>query len=192
MRSTTTLLLLVLLLARSAWAQDAGHTLEFIENRGQWDARARYAAQVAPGARLFVESTGPDLRPHRRAARPRRRTRRPRGTRPSNQVRAHGLRVEFVRPDPAAALRPEAETDAPGPPLPARRRPARWAAGVRAWHGLRYRQLWPGIDLVLQENARQQLEYDLLLAAGADPARPACATRAPKACTSTPPPATCW
>ena len=171
MRSTTTLLLLLLLLARSAWAQDGGRTLEFIENRGQWDARARFAAQVAPGARLFVEKTGltyaltaglPGHGPHDGAA----------ATAPpaTGQVRAHGLRVEFVQPNPAATLGAEAETDAPGPRHYLRGPASTWAAGVRAWHQLRYRQLWPGIDLTLQENMAHQFEYDLLLAAAADPA----------------------
>ncbi|MGI4870361.1 MAG: gliding motility-associated C-terminal domain-containing protein [Janthinobacterium lividum] len=42
---------------------------------------------------------------------------------------------------------------------------------MRAWPRLRYQELWPGIDLVLKESPSGQLEYDLLLAAGADPAR---------------------
>ena len=31
--------------------------LEFIENKGQWDGRARYAAAV-PGGRVFAEADG--------------------------------------------------------------------------------------------------------------------------------------
>ena len=161
----------MVLLARPARAQEAARTLEFVENRGQWDARARYAAQVAPGARLFVEKTGltyvltgglpgHGLRPEGPAAPP-----------TSGRVRAHGLRVEFVRPNPAATLGAAPETEAPGPRHYLRGPARTWAAGVRAWRQLRYHQLWPGIDMTLGENAAHQLEYDLLLAAGADPAQ---------------------
>ncbi|MBF9142891.1 DUF7948 domain-containing protein [Hymenobacter properus] len=150
--------------------QAARATLEFIENRGQWDARARYAAQVAPGARLFIEPAGltyaltaglPGHGPQAGAA--------PTGL-PNGQVKAHGLRMEFVAPSPTAKLEAAAETAAPGRRHYLRGADSRrWAPDVRAWRGLRYRQLWPGIDLSLRENSSQQLEYDLLLAPGADP-----------------------
>ena len=151
-----------------ARAQEATRTLEFVENRGQWDAHARYAAAVATGARLFAEPTGlsyalcSSLPGHG-----------PTGEHtavPSSPLNAHALRLEFVRPDAHATLL--AEDEAPG-----RRHylrgadPTRWASNVPAFRQLRYRALWPGTDLVLQENDAHQLEYDLLLAAGADPAR---------------------
>lgn len=91
---------LLLLLTRLTHAQPAARALEFIENRGQWDVRARYAAQVGPGARLFVEATGltyaltaglPDHGPP--AAAPR-----------ASVLKAHALRVEFVQPGPDARL----------------------------------------------------------------------------------------
>jgi hypothetical protein len=166
-RTSTYLLLLLVLLTRLTHAQPTTHALEFIENRGQWDARARYAAQVGPGARLFVEATGltyaltaglPDHGPH--AATPR-----------ASALKGHALRVEFVQPGPEARL------TAPEAPAPGARHylrgadAAHWAGSVRAWPQLRYQALWMGIDMVLKENAEGQLEYDLLLAAGADPAR---------------------
>jgi hypothetical protein len=166
-RTSTYLGLLLVLLTRLGHAQETVHSLEFIENRGQWDARARYAAQVAPGARLFAEATGltyaltaglPDHGPHATAPR-------------TSALKGHALRVEFVQPGPEARL------TAPDAPAPGARHylcgadAAHWAGGVRAWPQLRYRELWPGIDMVLKENASGQLEYDLLLAAGADPTR---------------------
>lgn len=168
MRLSATLLLLLVLLSRPVWGQEPASTIEFSENRGQWDKRVRYAAPVAAGARLFAEHAGltyaltAGLPGHSAHTHPTTRARLPGG-----RVTAHGLRVEFVRPGPAATL--GAETEVPG-----RRHylrgadPARWAADVRTWRRLRYRQLWAGIDLVLRENAAQQFEYDLLLAPGAD------------------------
>ena len=157
----------MVLLTRLAQAQPAARSLEFIENRGQWDARAHYAAQVAPGARLFAETTGltyaltaglPDHGPHAAPS-------------TTSVLKGHALRIEFVQPGPEARLTASAA------PVPGARHylrgadPAHWAGGVRAWPQLRYQALWPGIDMVLKESAGGQLEYDLLLAAGADPAR---------------------
>jgi hypothetical protein len=172
MRSTATLLLLLAaLFSRPAQAQEAARTVEFIENKGQWDARARYAAHVATGARLFVEPTGltyaltaglPDHAPsHGRKT-----------TAPTtNKLTGHSLHIEFVRPQASAAL--VAEEEAPGHNHYLRgNKAAGWATEARAFRRLRYRQLWPGTDLVLKENALHQLEYDLLLAPGADAARP--------------------
>ena len=48
---------------------------------------------------------------------------------------------------------------------------ARWASHVGAFRRLRYEELWPGIDLTLYENTTQRLEYDVLLAPRANPAR---------------------
>ncbi|MDB5271075.1 MAG: hypothetical protein JWP58_4115 [Hymenobacter sp.] len=169
MRPTATLLLvLAALFALPAGAQEAARTIEFIENRGQWDAHARYAAQMAPGARLFVEKTG--LTYALTAGLP--------GHGPTKAGRAngslptHGLRLEFVQPSPTATLAPEAETEAPGRRHYLRgKSAAHWATDVRAWRQLRYRQLWAGIDLLLKESSARQFEYDLLLSAGADPAQ---------------------
>ncbi|MDO7848984.1 gliding motility-associated C-terminal domain-containing protein [Hymenobacter sp. M29] len=168
----TLLILWGALLSLPVRGQQARPTLEFIENRGQWDARARYAAQVAPSARLFVEATGltyalttglPGHGPQAES--------KP-AILPGGQVKAHGLRLEFIAPSPTATLEPAAEAAAPGRRHYLRGADARrWARDVRAWYGLRYRQLWPGIDLVLKENTAQQFEYDLLLAPGADPAQ---------------------
>jgi hypothetical protein len=168
MRSTPTLLLLlVVLFCRPARAQEAARIIEFNENKGQWDARARYGAHVATGAWLFAETTGltyalvsglPDHAPHKP------------GPAFNDQLPSHGLRVEFVQPAPTATLL--AENQAAGRQHYLRGNdPKRWAADVRTFRQLRYRALWPGTDLVLHENAAHQLEYDLLLAPGANPAR---------------------
>ncbi|WP_201978006.1 DUF7948 domain-containing protein [Hymenobacter rubidus] len=167
MRSTSTLLCLLLgLFSRPGWAQESARAIEFIENHGQWDAHARYAAQVAPGARLFVEKTGltyalsTGLPAHGAA---------PASAMPNGQVKAHGLRITFEQPN--ALVRLGAETEVVGQRHYLRGAPATWAAGVRAWRQLHYQQLWAGIDLVLKESPAQQFEYDLLLAAGANPAQ---------------------
>jgi hypothetical protein len=175
MRSTPTLLLLlVAFFCRPARAQEAARIIEFNENKGQWDARARYGAHVATGAWLFAENTGltyavvsglPDHAPHRAGAKPA-------SPAPAfnDQLPSHGLRVEFVQPEATATLL--AEDPAAGRQHYLRGNDTkRWASDVRTFRQLRYRTLWPGTDMVLHENTTHQLEYDLLLAPGASPAR---------------------
>ncbi|GAA4350553.1 hypothetical protein GCM10023185_08390 [Hymenobacter saemangeumensis] len=164
------LLLCGLLLAFSGRAHSsssAGRTVEFIENKGQWDARSRYEADLR-GGRLFLEATGmrlvlgqnispPGHGPKASANAPA----------PDTPLRAHALVLEFVG---AAAV-----------PLRAGERteehrnyfrgadPARWAHDVRSYRQVQYPALWPGIGARVYENDSQQLEYDFELAPNADP-----------------------
>ncbi|HSN86297.1 MAG TPA: SBBP repeat-containing protein, partial [Thermoanaerobaculia bacterium] len=48
--------------------------------------------------------------------------------------------------------------------------PSRWRTGVPSWTRVRYQEVWPGIDLIFYGNPRQ-LEYDVVVAPGADPGR---------------------
>lgn len=48
--------------------------------------------------------------------------------------------------------------------------PANWHVGVPTFAHIRYAQLWPGVDAVFYGNAGR-LEYDLVVAPGADPTR---------------------
>lgn len=150
-----------------------GQKLEFVENRGQWDARARYVAEL-PAGRLFVEPGGltyafvdAALLNHHQAAAPKTGSAAPA---PTDQIRAHALRVRFAGAAAQVAL---AATE---PTSEVRNYfygndPAKWAAAVPGFRQLRYAGLWPGIDARLYENRDQKLEYDFELAPGADPAR---------------------
>ena len=177
MKSLLLLLAAAALLAGPALAQTpepttppvpAGATLEFVANRGQWPAPVRYAAEL-PSGRLFLEADGltlalladggPGQHHHRGAASP------PPAAGP---VRGHALALRFAGAAPAT-ITPETRT--------AEHRsyflgndPAHWAADVPAYRAVRYDGLWPGISARLYENRAQQLEYDFVLAPGADAA----------------------
>jgi uncharacterized protein (TIGR03437 family) len=79
------------------------------------------------------------------------------------------LELRFVDANPAPVM------DALDP-LPGRtnyiigRDPARWVTGVRTYARVRYRELYPGIDLICHGSAGS-FEYDFEVRAGADPAR---------------------
>ena len=148
----------------------AGATLEFVANRGQWAAPVRYAADV-PSGRLFAEADGltlalladggPAQHHHRgRAAGP--------ASAEGQPLRGHALALRFAGAAPAT-IAPETRT-AEHRSYFCGKDPAHWAADVPAYRALRYDGLWPGISARLYESATQQLEYDFVLAPGADAA----------------------
>jgi len=83
-----------------------------------------------------------------------------------NPARIH---LEFVKSNPRVAINPE-------DPLEGHTNyyfgddPNRWITGVPQFGRVRYRSIYPGVDLVWHASG-QQLEYDLDLQPGADPAR---------------------
>ena len=167
--------LLLSRLAPSANAQDATTpSLEFIENKGQWDGHARYAAAL-PSGRLFAEADGltfallsaPGLAHHGTAAHSEPANGQPAA--PADSVfRGHAVTLRFLGAAPTARLMP-AEATADRRNYFLGTDPKHWAQDVRGYHRLRYAGLWPGVDAQVYESADQQVEYDFELAAGADP-----------------------
>jgi hypothetical protein len=176
------LLLLIgpaLLLTANAFAQastpviQAGRTLEFIENKGQWDARARYEAPL-PGGRLFAEANGltfsllADGGPAQLGHRGRQKSPLTAADK-DRAVRGHAFTLHFDGATPTATLTAETPT--------AEHRnyflgadPKHWASDVRSFRELRYAGLWPGVNARVYESADQHLEYDFELVPGAQPA----------------------
>ncbi|WP_046245940.1 DUF7948 domain-containing protein [Hymenobacter terrenus] len=148
----------------------ASHTLEFIENKGQWDAHARYAAPL-PGGRLFAEADGLTFAllaeggpaQHRHAP-----SSQGQHAKPDGPMRGHALTLRFAGAAPATIT---AET-----PTAEHRNyflgadPKHWASDVRSFRELHYAGLWPGVAARVYESADQHLEYDFELAPGAKPA----------------------
>ena len=150
-------------------APPAAATLEFIENKGQWDARARYVAPL-PGGRLFAEADGLTFALLAEGGPARRGHGAPAAgvAAPAGPVRGHALSLRFEGAAPATitAETPTAEHRSYFVGADARH----WAADVRSFRALRYAGLWPGISARVYESADQHLEYDFELAPGADPA----------------------
>jgi subtilase family serine protease len=121
--------------------------LAFEENRGQVDPRVRFLAR-APGYVVFLTATEAVLTL--------------RGPRHERAV----VRMRVAGADPAPEIRG-------GQELPGRVSYVRTGATARqvaapTYASVRYRDVRPGVDLVFHGNGRQ-LEYDLVLAPGADP-----------------------
>ncbi|HEX3554553.1 MAG TPA: SBBP repeat-containing protein, partial [Thermoanaerobaculia bacterium] len=115
----------------------------FEENRGQTDGRVRFLSR-GEGYNLFLSPTEAVL-----------------------ALRDRTLRLGWVGAAPAPRISGEQE-------LPARSHyffgndPARWRTGISSYEKVRYQSLYPGVDLVFYGGPRQ-LEYDFVLAPGADP-----------------------
>ncbi|KAA9325553.1 PKD domain-containing protein [Hymenobacter busanensis] len=166
---------LLLTLLTPAWALASAPTrsLEFIENKGQWDARTRYAA-LLPAGRLFVEADGltyslfdpAAIRQHHEHGT----TDSEKSAAPAGKLRAHAYSMRFVGARTGAKLlstEPTGEvrnyflgTDS-----------RHWASNVAGYRQVQYDELWNGIDARLYENNQGRLEYDFSLEAGVDAKR---------------------
>jgi hypothetical protein len=117
--------------------------LRFEANRGQWNAAVRYGAHGS-GYELLLTGQGATLQFA--------------GAGAVDVTFAHSNRAPEIEPlDRMAAL-----TDYFLGPR------ENWHAGVANYARVRYREVYPGIDLVYYGNQRQ-LEYDFVLQPGADP-----------------------
>jgi uncharacterized protein (TIGR03437 family) len=115
--------------------------LHFESNRGQAESQAGFVA-VAPEYRLVLLDTAIDMQ----------------------FPRGGSLRMNIPRAVPQAA-----------DPLPGRSNyylsadPATWRTGITNYRRVGYRSVFRGVDLAIYGN-QQQIEYDWVIAAGADPA----------------------
>ncbi|MCC3154435.1 gliding motility-associated C-terminal domain-containing protein [Hymenobacter sp. BT770] len=162
--------------ARPASVEPAAASLEFIQNKGQWDRRVRYEAAL-PAGRLFVQADaltyafvdaalmsnhhGGGGTANKTAAS---------SSGASSSFAAHAYTVHFEKA--SSRVRLTAETPTAGERnyfVGSDER--RWARHVGAFRRLHYASLWPGIGLTLYENTGQHLEYDVELAPHANPAQ---------------------
>jgi hypothetical protein len=147
-----------------------GRTLEFVENKGQWDARVRYMAEL-PAGRLFLGKTGftyalVDAKAlqahHDHTALPN-----PNGN--PDRLRAHAYSVIFEGANPNPGIT-GGEATAEQRNYFLGKDPAAWASGVGGFRSVNYGEVYAGIGVHLYENQHQQLEYDFTLVPGAQPA----------------------
>jgi hypothetical protein len=140
----------------------------FEANQGQADPGVRFITRL-PGHTVLLSATGATFLLHPVEAGPRQRpgapAQSPTGTAPAAAGAVVTLRLEGARPDP----------DVHGvEPLAARvnyyrgRDRSRWLEGVPTFQRVRYRDVYPGVDVVFYGTGRR-LEYDFVLSPGADP-----------------------
>jgi hypothetical protein len=116
--------------------------LRFEENRGQWDPAVRFAARSG-GATLQLTSRGPAF-----------------------QVGASHVEIGLVHGNSSPEISPLDKMPAVTNYLIGAR--DQWHTGIGNYARVSYRNVYPGIDVVYYGN-QNQLEYDFVLAPGANP-----------------------
>ncbi len=131
--------------------------LRFEANQGQTNARVKYLAR-GPEYTIFLTPTEAVLSPLAAPAGKRGRSNRPGVVRMSfrGANRQPALAGERALPSSSNYFRGNNKE--------------RWLAGVQHFEGVRYRDLYPGIDLIYYASGNA-LEYDFIVAPGADPSR---------------------
>ncbi len=130
--------------------------LSFEANRGQADSRVKYLSR-GNSSTLFLTSTEAVLALRSGAA----------AKLPDGSRRSLVLRMKLVGANPAPRI---AGTD----PLPGKsnyftgKNPSNWHTDIPHFAKVKYEEIYPGVDLVYYGNQRQ-LEYDFVVAPGADP-----------------------
>jgi hypothetical protein len=118
--------------------------LRFEENRGQADARVTHIAR-APGQTLLLTRDGAMLK-----------------------LRDAAVRMTFAGANPAPRVSGRGPLAGVSNYLRGRD-PSRWVTGVPSYGEVVYRGLYAGVDLSFHASRQGELEFDYLLAPGADP-----------------------
>src|SRR5262249_19367894 len=116
--------------------------LRFEENRGQASPAARYLARTGSYS-LELTATGPAM-----------------------NVGGHRVALTLRNSNPSPSIIPEKRMPAATNYFVGRR--DQWHTGIANYARIRYRDVYPGIDVVYY-GTESQLEYDFVVAPGADP-----------------------
>ena len=176
-----------MLLCLRGFAQSGSSNIEFVENKGQWDARVKYMGQIGIG-NLFLESGGyttllyhPDdlarLTGERhgigaastKSSAFAKASADKSGGKVDEILRSHAYRVRFLGANDQPEITPDKA-------LPGYNNyfigndPKKWASRCKVYQGVTYHDLYPGIDIRYYTN-NGQLKYDLIIHPGADVSR---------------------
>ena len=135
-----------------------GAPVSFTENLGQWDAAVRYEAQLHNAA-LFLEESGLTVVLREAVTHPAPHPKRP---------HYHAYRMSFSG---SLGATPEGEGRQAGySNYYLGNNPARWRTGVQSYSVVRYRDIWPGIDMEIY-TAANALKYNFIVHPDADPSQ---------------------
>jgi hypothetical protein len=135
-------------------AQYGSLPLNFEENKGQTDSRVKFLSRGS-GYSLFLTPNEAVLSLNR--------------TDKHNVIQGNVLRMQFTGSGDTAKLRAEEQRSSVSNYFRGSN-PEQWITDSRHYGKIVYSGLYPGIDAVFYGNQRQ-LEYDIIVAPGADPSR---------------------
>lgn len=145
-------------------------SLEFVENKGQWDKRAQYAADI-PTGKLFLQPTSFLYVLHDPAALQKGHLQDSRKPAPLSaapeKLTGHAYSVTFLGANPNPAISAQEATEGIRNYYLGND-PAKWGSGAKGYRQVQYQDLYPGINMKLYEQ-EGKLKYDLLVSPGASP-----------------------
>ena len=141
-------------------------SLQFIQNKNQWNPSVRYMAPI-PGGKLYLQAnslvyafTDNSALAHQHGGSA--------GPEPvSKSIKSHAYSVSFLDASPPAGIDGSKATEGFRNYFIGND-PARWATQVRAFEEVTYNRIYPGIDMHLYEK-NAHLKYDFLVAPHTDP-----------------------
>ncbi|HEY1114923.1 MAG TPA: hypothetical protein VGE66_15240, partial [Chitinophagaceae bacterium] len=149
------LLFLTCFLVLSVFSQTTD-VVQFVENKGQWDSRVRYMAQV-PGGAVFVQSSGFSIVQHHPEdyqvledmvhghEDPRHDGKQGVERRQRLVLRSHAYRVHFVNGNPSPRITADKPMEGYNNYFIGND-PSKWATGVRIFQGITLHDVYPNID----------------------------------------------
>jgi gliding motility-associated-like protein len=140
--------------------------LKFVKNNGQWEQKVLYAADLASGARVFLETNRlvfvicdtKDL--HERWFHGK-------NARQPFQMNCHSYTVQFGGANPSPVVSGENQASEYHNYFLGNDS-SHWATEVPLFQSVRYREIYPGIDYIIQGDG-QHLKYAFDVKAGANP-----------------------
>jgi gliding motility-associated-like protein len=145
--------------------------VEFVENRGQWDARVRFAAKATAGG-VFLHNNGFTILQHHPedwelvTESMHRHQQAKEVILGAKKVRSHAYTVSFLNSNPSAVILPDKAQSAFNNYFIGND-PAKWASNCKIYGGITVKDLYPGVDVRYYSN-NGQMKYDLIVAPGAD------------------------
>jgi gliding motility-associated-like protein len=153
-------------------AQDFNN-IEFIENKGQWDSRVKYMAEVNAGA-LFIRSTGFTVLQHNKSdleiasaiAHGHHKNGQYVSRDKNFTLRSHAFVVDFIGASPAMEILADKPVNSYTNYFIGDD-PSKWASNCRIFQGITLQNVYPNVDVRYYTN-NGTLKYDIIARPGAD------------------------
>jgi gliding motility-associated-like protein len=165
--------LLFLIFSTAVKAQTG--TIEFIENKGQWDERVKFRSDVPAGA-FFIRSGGftvvqhnaEDLRNIQQSIKGHKKDNAANRNSPI-ALRSHAYTVDFVNASSNLEIVPDKPLEYYNNYFIGND-PSKWAGNCRIYQGITVKNMYPGID-VRYYTDKGQMKYDIIVKPGAELSR---------------------
>ncbi len=166
--------LLALLATITVFGQNYS-TIEFIENKGQWDKKVQFTGAV-PGGAFFIHQAGFTVLQHNpqdwqqvQESIHGHEEGKENARKKAITLRSHAYNVQFI----GGAANPKIVADKP---LATQTNyfigndPSKWASNCKTYQGITVQEIYPNIDLRYY-SSNGQMKYDLIVKPGADPSK---------------------